>query len=71
MKSAWDRNWDGLYVDAHGVTKSAWDKRWETLDDNLPSPQQNDLNHARGFPTIQHLVIKMESHLRAYVIIIL
>jgi uncharacterized membrane protein len=19
MKSAWDKNWDGLYVDAHGV----------------------------------------------------
>jgi len=51
VKSAWDKNWDGLYVDAHGVTKSAWDKNWETLDDNVPSPQ-NDLNHARSFPTM-------------------
>ena len=50
VKSAWDQNWDGLYVDAHGVTKSTWDKRWETLDDNVPSPPQNDLNHAHGFP---------------------
>jgi len=43
-------SWDNLYVDAHGVTKSTWDKRWETLDDNVPSPPQNDLNHAHGFP---------------------
>ncbi len=50
VKSAWDKNWNGLYVDAHGITKSIWDKRWETLDDNVPSPPQNDLNHAHGFP---------------------
>ncbi len=49
VKSVWNKNWDGLYVDAHGITKSIWDKRWKTLDDNVPSSSQNDLNHAHDF----------------------
>lgn len=51
MKSAWDKSWDGLYTDANGM-ESAWDKRWETLKDNVPPLPQNDLNHARGFPSM-------------------
>jgi len=49
VESAWDKSWDNLYIDANGM-KSAWDMRWETPKDNVPSPPQNDLNHARGFP---------------------
>ena len=44
MRRAGDNNWDGLFTDAHGMG-STWDQRWETLDDNVPSPPQNGLNH--------------------------